>query len=202
MRKNLKKLLIIILILGVIIAGVAAFFILNSEPDKLSETQKEEAVAQILGRKPNLNPDVKTGNITYEGERLSFSYPARAVEYEFQDPSRANNTSELESFSFDIENPRLIFNYIAVEKPDLTRLSDEPGVKLREDNARGYEGEEVEIQGIEGVSYKKDAGGGNRAEKSAFILNNGVLYTISITGASLRDVEELFEQIVNSAEFK
>ena len=72
MRKNLKKLLILGLVLGVVIAGIAAFFILNSTPDELTEKQKEQAVADILGRKPNLNPDVKTGDIEFVGEKLTF----------------------------------------------------------------------------------------------------------------------------------
>lgn len=202
MRKNLKKVLIIVVILGIIIAVIAAFFILNSTPDELSEAEKEEAVAQILGRKPNLNPDIKTGNVEFVGEKLTFSYPARAEIYDYEDPEKANNTTTIEILSFDIENPRLILNYTAVNKPELKSLIDEPAVSLREDDSRGYLSEEIEVDGVSALSYSKEASGGNRAERSAFILKDGVLYTISITGASSEDVEKLFDQIISSASFR
>lgn len=200
--KSLKKPLILLFFLGFIIAGIAAFFMLNSKPDSLTDAQKEEAIGNILGRKPNLNPDIKTGDAIFEGKLIIFSYPARAKIYEYVPEGSRNNTTEIDRFSFDLEKPRLIFNYTASEKPALKALTDEPGVKLRQDASRGYVSEEVELDGQNGKSYKKEAVGGNRAEQTAYILNDGVLHTISISGASLEDASELFEGIINSATFK
>lgn len=202
MIKRHRKLLILVVILGLVFLGIIGSIMLNSKPDKLSEAEKEKAIAGILGRKPNMNANIKTGNTAYDGKNIYFEYPAKAVIYDYVSENKKKNKSIIEMFSFDIDNPRLILNYSAEEKTGLTDLDDEPAVSLREDKSRGYIREEIEIDGVSGLSYSKEAGGGDRAEHSIFILKDGVLYSISVSGASLEDVNELFEQIISSAVFK
>lgn len=202
MIKRHKKLFIFLIFVGLIVGGVISYIALNATPEKLTDEEREQAVADILGRKPNLNPDVKTGDTSYESEYISFEYPAQAVQYDYVDEGKENNSTEVDSFSFDIENPRLILNYTAVERPDTSSLDDIPAVKLREDTTRGYEKEEVLVDSVTAFSFSKPGGGSIKAEKSVFILSGGVLYSISITGSHIDDVDELFEQVINSTRFK
>ena len=203
MIRRHKKLIIFLVIIVLIFGGIVAFIALNSTPDRLTEEERDQAVADILGRKPNLDPDIKTGNTLFDGETINFEYPAKAVIYDYVSESKKNNESVIETFSFDIDNPRLVINFTAMRKPNLRNIEDEPSVKLREDSSRGYVREErYTIDKILAAVYKKDGGGSVKAEKTAFVLRDGVFYTISITGASLEDVEELFEVIINSVEFQ
>ena len=198
--KRLKKPLILLVILGLLLIGIAAFFILNSKPDVLTDAEKEEKIAEMLGRKANLNPEIKKGNGKFNGEYVSFSYPASAEEYEYRDPGIANNENLLESFSFDLQNPRRILNY-TVSKSSARELEDIPAIKLRLDVTRGYKEENEEVDGVEGLVFSKERSGEYLAEKSLFLLTDGNIYTISITGSSLMDIEKLYNQIINTFVF-
>lgn len=194
--RRFKKIAIVLIVFSAVTGGVTAFFVLNSKPDELSKGQKEQAIGQILGRKPNLNPQVKTGNVTYGGKYASFSYPGRAKIYEYKNRSGANS----ESFSFDIDSPRLILNYSAA-RSDLKISSDVPSVRLRQDLSNGYAESKIKADGQEGIVFSKKESSGVRAEKTGFFLVNATLYTISITGNNLEDVTKMFDQIVKTLKF-
>lgn len=199
--QRVKKILIALFVLLTIIAAISAFFVLNSKPDGLSQKDKEEAIGKILGRKPNLNPNVKTGNDKYEGKYADFEYPAKAKIYEYRG-GMANNT-ETEIFSFDIENPRLILNYSAEEgRTDLKNLEDIPSVKLRQDKSRGYTQIQIKADGKEGLAFTKRESSEYRAEKSGFFLVDSKAYSFSVTGNNLEDVSKLFDDIIESLVFK
>ena len=201
MVRRHKKLIIFILLITLISSSVVAFIFINSTPDSFTQEERDEAVADILGRKPNLNPNIKKGNTNYESELISFSYPARATIYEYIDEGKRNNDSQSETFSFDLENPRIVFNNTATEIPSTRSLDDVPAVKLRMDESRGYKSDELTLGGASGVSFSREGGGSAKAEKSAFFLSDGVLFTFSLTGSNLEDIEEVFDEIAKSVVF-
>src|SRR5690242_12112836 len=110
----MKKLLAFILITLLIIFIIVAYNYLNSPVKSLTDKQKTQALTNILGRKPNLTDATAKGNKTYNGKFASFLYPASSVIYKYIDPNLAKDHSVLETFSFDISNPRLIFNYSVI----------------------------------------------------------------------------------------
>lgn len=196
----MKKIILGVVILFLIIVLILGFFY-ASKPDKFSEKEKEEAIAQILGRKANTDPEIKTGNGSYEGKLIKFSYPAAAEEYKYRGEDMKNNTDEAENFSFDLKSPRLVLNYTASATKE-TKIEDESAVKFRDNPSSGYTKSQEKINGLTGFSYKKDRSGEFNAEKSTFIINNGYLYTFSISGSSLEDIEKLHKQIIGSVVFK
>jgi hypothetical protein len=200
MRKH-KKLIFLALLLVILCVATGAFFISSSRPDKLTEAQKEKAIADILGRKPNIEVKEITGNKTYEGKYITFQYPAKAVIYEYKEP--VENDINSETFSFDIESPRLILNYAGeANRSDLNALEDIPAVRLRQDAANGYKASKIEADGAQGVAFFKAASGEFRADKTAFFLIGKTSYSISISGGDEREIDKLLNQILSSADFK
>lgn len=186
------------LVIGLPIVLIGGFILLNSEPDKLTEKQREEAIDEILGRRANLgDADIKTGDTTFVGKYGSFSYPASAEIYEYKDTETLNNESDLESFSFDMENPRRIFNY-SVTKSNVSSLDDIPSVSFRENSSNGYKVKEEKLADAPGLSFTKDRSGEFMAEKTGYFLVDGNLYSISVTASSLEDASKLYGEIIAS----
>jgi hypothetical protein len=195
-----KRLLVFGFLFALIVLGGTGFVISSKSPDKLSTEEKDEKVSEILGRKANLDPKYVKGSTKYEGKYISFSYPAKAKLYKYDEREEGEKT---EVFSFDIESPRLILNYSAEpNRSDLKSLDDVPSVRLRKDVTRGYTESKIELQGLTGYAFSKEATSSERAEKTGFILKETVLHTVSVQGNNLDDVNVLFEEIIKSAEFK
>lgn len=197
----MKKLAIFILVIIIIFGLISGFILLNSKPDEMSQAQKEKALAQMLGRKANTNPEIKTGSGIYSGKFVEFSYPAAAEEYKYRAENTKDNKSILETFSFDLKMPRLILNFTVIDTP-ASKFDDVPSLRFRENTSSGYTKSDAKADGVAGVSYKKDKDGEFLAEKSTFFLKDGKSYTFSVTGSSLIEVEKLSDQIINSIVFK
>ncbi len=198
----MRKVIYLLVALVVLLALLSAFLILNRTSKPLSKAEEQAALAQILGRKPNL--DVKnppTGNVLYQGKYTSFLYPAMAKIYTYKDPAELANKAEVESFSFDIAAPRLIFNYSVVQNPpNLLTLEDIPSVRLREDKTRGYEQSDILADGQKGLAFVRiDV---QSAEKTGFFIVNGKTYTIAVTGNDSKEVANLFDNIISTLQFK
>jgi len=192
-----KKIWLILLIL-VISLGIAFWYFSQPPKDNLSDEFKEEAVTKLLGRKANLGDDVPKGDTEYNGKFITFKYPAKAIIYTHREYSISSASANLEDFSFDIKEPRLIFNLMVNERAANTTLDDIPSVRLRE--IRGeYEKGQFKIQNLSGRVFTNDSG---KPEKSGYLMTDDKVYTFSITGSSLEEVEALFEKITKSAKFK
>lgn len=198
---NMKKVAAILIISLGLLAGLIAAFILFSKPDELTAVEKEKAINEMLGRKANLNPKVITGESSFDGKYAFFNYPKSAKIYDYRDPGVRNNENSLESFSFDLQSPRRIFNY-TVESTNVTKLDDLPAVSLRKNKANGYTQTDQKIDRISALSFSKDRSGEYMAEKSTFFINDGKLFTISITGSSIEEVEKLQKEILKSIKLK
>jgi hypothetical protein len=198
----MKKLIIFAVIVVGIFAFIAVFILYNSKPDKLSDKAREEALGQILGRKPNLNPQVKAGESTFTGKYISLSYPARAKIYEYISDSVKKDKAFLETFSFDIDAPRMIFNYTAYKNAaDLTGLDEFPAVSFRQNKSNGYSEKKVMADGVGGLSFSKQGSGEYKSESSAFFFKDDALYSFSVTANSPQDAQKLLGEILKTVVF-
>ena len=171
-------------------------FVFNPSQKKLTDSEREKALLKILGRKPDLTDSQPTGEVEYKGKFVSFKYPAKAKIYTYKDPSMAKNTSVLETFSFDIDKPRLVFNFSVMENAaSLKDVNDISGVKLRQINSFGYKQSDGKLEENKGLVFEKS---GSQAEKSGFFLINDKIYEIAVTGNNLEDVSLLFDEVFTS----
>ena len=197
MQLSLGRVIFIFLLVIVIIGGIASFLVLNHTSKPFTKAQEQAALVKMLGRKPNLQ-DAPSGSVLYNGKYASFSYPAMAKIY--NDKNSASVKTNLETFSFDIENPRLICNFSVMENnaklSDVTEIS---GVMLRQDKSRGYVQSSIDVEGNSGLAF---ALGGDSPEKTGFWLFNNRIYTLSVTGSDYTSVVNLFDNITKSMEFK
>jgi len=165
----------------------------------MSEAEKKTALAKMLGRKPNLDvKDAPTGNVVYKGKYASFMYPAMAKIYTYRDPNVAADKTELELFSFDISDPRLVFNLNVNQNPNILSLDDIPAVRLREDKSRGYSQAEISIDGEQGLAFTRP---GDQSEKSGFFVVGGKTYSLSVTGNDAKEVVNLFDNVIKTLKF-
>lgn len=194
----MKRFLWLILAIFVVITSIAIYFILTAPPREMSEADKEAKLTEILGRKPNLSDTTPTGNIKYQGKYASFTYPAAAKIYTYRDAALKQDSSILETFSFDITNPRLVVNFAVTDRSNLSSVDEIPDVRFRQQSSSGYIQVDIEADGVKGLSFEKK---GQESEKSAFFLKGKVEFSVSITGNNYKEVEKLFNQVVSSLKF-
>ena len=194
----MKKILILIFFIVSAFAVFAVFIILNNSAKSLSTKEKESALTQILGRKPNLSEE-QTGDKEYVGKYVSFIYPAKAAVYEYRDPNIKNNISNLEIFSFDIDKPRIVFYLNVSENDQLKSINEISAVIYRQSKSKDYTKSEIVADGQKGFAFEKE---GNSPEKTGFFFFNNKIYSISITGSDFRQISLLFENVIRSIDFK
>lgn len=192
----MKKWILLGFLALIIISGAIAFYILSQPPkEKLSQEFKEKAVTKLLGRKAQLEAkNIPTGNTEYKGKFINFSYPAKAVIYEYRDNK---NSANLEDFSFDIKSPKLVFNMTVTSAA--ANLDEIPAVRLRETRGYEYKKEIKKIAGVDGYIYYKS---GTDPEKSGFFIGNSKLFTLTVTGVTDEEVGKLFDEIISSVSLK
>jgi hypothetical protein len=195
----MKKFLLIIFILSLISIAVGVFLWLNNPVRMLSENEKEAAIANILGRKPNLTNNTPIGNTQYKDDYLSFNYPKKARIYSYKEPNTANDASYLDLFSFDILDPRLVFNFSVKQSINKTlNYSDIADVKLRQLSDRGYAQKELQSDGQQGLAFERL---GEKAEETGFFIVNNRIFSFSVTGSDPKEVTQLFDSITQSIIF-
>ncbi len=194
----MKKFLLFVFAAIIVFVCAWAYLIIAAPPKPLTEQEKLADLTQILGRKPNLTGTTPTGNIEYKGKYASFSYPAAAKIYTYRDLGLKQDKSILETFSFDIQNPRLVFNYAVSQNPNIKSVSDIADVRFRQLPSSGYIQTNISAGGKAGLAFEKQ---GQQAEKSGFFLVDGKDYSISVTGSNTQDVDSLFNQVLGSLKF-
>lgn len=184
----------------VILAAVLGFtFYKFSQPSKtgISDELKEKAVSNLLGRKAEFSDTTPKGDKIFKGKTITFEYPAKAVVYEYRENSTSTESASLEDFSFDIKEPKLVFNLRVSHKGETKSVEDLPAVRLRESRLYEYKKAQNKLGDVNGVVYTKYANGG---EKTGFWIAQGNIFTISVTGSNTEAIEELFKQILSSSE--
>lgn len=173
---------------------------LNHSTKPFTKSEEETALTNILGRQPILNNNEPTGTVAYNGKYATFNYPARAVIYTYKDPNFVKSKSYLDTFSFDINNPRLVFNFSVIENSgNLADIKDNSGAIFRENQSNGYLQSELSISNSKGLVFAK---AGEHPEKTGFWLFNNRIYTLSVTGSDYQEVVNLFDNVVASLKFK
>jgi hypothetical protein len=189
-----------VLLLLLVAACLGIFLVLNHSAKSLSEAEKQAALVNILGRKPILTNNEATGNTQYNGQYVTFNYPTKAVIYTYKDPNIVKNNSELEMFSFDIKNPRLVLNFsVSDNSSSIIDIKDNSGAIFRQNKSNGYLQSEFSISGSKGLVFAKQ---GAQPEKTGFWLFNNKIYTLSITGRDFMEIENLFNNVTVSTKFK
>lgn len=195
-----KLLLLLVLVLLLSVLGIS-FYILSQPPkEKLSEEFKEKAITELLGRKAQLEDNALQGETSYDGKYIKFDYPSKALVYKFRETSTTSTSSTIEDFSFDIKQPKLVFNMtVRPNDSNISSIDDLPAVKLREARIYEYKKSIFEIDRVSGVAYfKKETG----AEKSGFVLSTDKVYSFSITGVEAEEVEKLFDRVISTSTFE
>jgi hypothetical protein len=200
----MKKRIVFLILLPVCVILFGILFYLLSQPpkEKLSKAFKEQAVTKLLGRKAQLeDKNVPQGNATYDGKYISFEYPAKAAIYTYKDPYGASGSSSsdvLETFSFDMQSPKVVFSMMILK--DLSRtpsINEISGVKFRETSG-SYKGEDVVVSGKKGRVYEKNDPSGS--EKTVFFFFDGKIYSLALTG-DFDEIKKTYEIITKSLKF-
>jgi len=188
-----------LVVLGVFISVIALVAYILEKPSvaRLSQKEKEAALTKLLGRKVNLNEkNVPKGNVEFRGKYISFWYPKKAIKYEKTDPSFASSSALLDFLSFDIKEPRTIFNMVVVKNDaNIQTIDDDPGVMLRR-NSTSYKESKIIAGGLEWKVYEKKES--QQSEKTAFLLHKNRLYSIAILCNDIEELQVLFGDILRS----
>lgn len=179
-------------------SGITVYILSQPSGTVFTEEEREERLEKLLGRDVSFTNSTPQGDSYYEGNAIYFEYPAKAEVYEYRETSSTTNSNALDDFSFDLRNPRAIFN-LKVAPANASTIDDIPAVRLRELRAGEYKKGNTSLDGVGGVYYHKEK---DDPEISAFYLKDGNLYTISITGTEYSYLKELFDTIVSSAKLK
>ena len=152
----MKKFVLVMLFIAISVCLLSIFYFLNRPSKEMSKTEKEAAIAKILGRKPNLTDNIKTGDTQYKGKYVSFMYPAAGVIYTQRLNGVPVKQTNLEYFSFDLSDPKLIFSMEVVQTPgSVTSLDDYPSVKLRQLESNIYRQSKTEADNQTGFAFEK-----------------------------------------------
>lgn len=194
---SIKKILPVLVLLIAALSFV--FYLKKAYSPPISQKEKDEKLAQILGRSPILSEkEAVQGNTVYDGKYMGFSYPARAKIYNYRDKEYVNSKENLESFSFDIENPRIVFTaQVLQNSSNIALLADIPGVRLRENRA-DYKKEEIVKGDNKSVVFTNEA----NPEKTAFLIVNKRVYSFAVTGNNFEEVQNVFTTVWESLKFK
>lgn len=196
----MKRFIILVLVVFLIVFIIITFLFLNHSPKNLSNAQKEAAIAKILGRKPNLTNNTKTGDTQYKGKYVSFTYPAAAVIYTQMLNGKPVEQTNLEYFSFDLSSPKLVFSMEVIQVSQSVQvLEDYPGVKLREIENDIYAKKEVSADDKNGLVFERISDNG--FEKTAFFYLGGKIFSLTVSGSDQKTGEQLYMKVISSLKF-
>jgi len=197
----MKKIILIIFLLLIASLILIVFNTLNHPSKSLTESQKQQALKNILGRPVVLTEKLAvTGNVLHKGKYVSFMYPKVAKEFVAQYNGAAVELPDLESFGFDLKDPRAHVFTAVLDGSSLTNLTDNPSVSLRQSQSGIYHQLTVTADGQSGLAFEKyDITAGY--EKTGFFLVNGKIYSFSVQSADQQTEADLFNKIISTTKF-
>ena len=194
-----KKKLLIIFSIVIVLTVAIVFFILNRSTATLTQKEKEQALSKILDRPVNLTEKyIPTGDVTYKGKYMTFSYPASAVKYVQMINGKPIKSLDLEDFSFDMDNPKIYIVTVVLSAPAASSVSDNSGVRMRQSDAF-YKQTKIFADGQNGLAFEKMAD--NNFEKTGFFLVRGRFYSFAIQSPDPKAVGNLFNRLILSLKF-
>ena len=195
----MKKIVFLALFIGILLI---LFFVFVNTPSKgLTKQQQEQALTNILGRKPVLTDNSPTGNVTFKGKYVTFLYPAAARIYVLKINGQVKKDNwNLDSLNFDLDNPRATVLVTVSQAPSgVTSLDDYPSIKLRQIQPGLYQGKDITVANQSGLDFEKSDTSG--FEETAFFYISGRIYVFSFQGSDKEGIEKLFNQIIASVKF-
>lgn len=196
----MKKFILLLIVIAIATSVLLTFYYLNKPAKEMSEAEKQAAIAKILGRKPNITDNTKTGDTEYKGKYVSFIYPAAGVIYTQKLNGVPIEQTSLEYFSFDLSDPKLIFSMEVVQVPgSVTSLEDYPSVKLREIESNLYTKSNVSAADKKGIAFEKIDN--NSFEKSVFFYLGDKVFSFTISGNDQKGINELYKKVTSSLKF-
>lgn len=198
----MKKFIVLVLIVVIAIVSIVVFNIFNSSSKKLSTEEKEAALTNILGRKPNLNEkEAAKGNLQYKGKYVTLMYPARAKIYVLKvNGEEKKDNWNLDSLNFDLDDPHITVLVTVSNAPSsVTSITDYPSVKLRQTQPGMYQQKDITTDGKSGLLFGKQDNTG--FEKTAFFYLNNKIYMFSFLGSDLMAINDIFKNIMATVKF-
>jgi hypothetical protein len=202
MKLSLKYIFWFIFLIIIASLFLAAFIILNRPSISLTESEKEQALENILGRQVILKDNSPvSGNTEHNGKYVSFIYPKAGKEFILLSNGQPAKFDDLEHFSFDIADSHTHFFSQVLSYPAAQTLSDYPGVRLRQGESETYQQTTVtSADKQEGLAFAKyDITSG--FEKIAFFLVNGKIYTFSVQSPDGQSLNDLFNRLIPTIKF-
>jgi hypothetical protein len=201
MKLSLSNIIFGIFLVFVIGVFVAGFIILNHSSSSMTEKQKEQALANILGRPAVLqDKKVPTGDIQYHGKYMAFLYPAAGEVTVPKVNGIPIPSHNLEDFYFGLgNNPRIDVTTTVNQASSVeTSVADDPGVRLRQSQKDLYTQTAVAADNQHGLAFEKINDG---IEETAFFFVNNKIYIFSVSGSDQRNVTDLYNKIILSLKF-
>ncbi len=188
----MKKWLLSVSVLIVLVL-LGWIFWLISRPQPLTKQETDQAIEQILGRPVRQETQVAE-TLTYQGKYFKISYPGTAHVFDLKN----NDTppkNQLEAFSLDVPNPKRVVTIIINRGNNLEDLS---GYNFRNASTSGYL---KKNQTINNQSVQYFSKSGSDSEITAFFQNGTLLMSMSITGRQLKEVQDLYDQLINQIDW-
>lgn len=182
-----------VILLGVLgILGISGFFVLNNlnSTGVLSKSARTKALQNVLGREVHLSSQDQTVWNTYKSKYIEFSYPSWAVIYTKDDEEAKKDGNNLDIFSFFLADWHITAVIQVIKFTE--RLTEFPSVNLRLSQNDIYI---VSKNSASEIDFSKDR---DNVERSAFLLGNGDVVSVAVTGYSKSSVESIFTKIVSS----
>jgi|SRR5579884_1071892 len=169
---------------------------------KLNDSQKKAAVTELLGHAQRQEVVVPQGDQSYSNQYYSISYPKAATEYH-QDPTYSPPPSQLSYFAFQEMSPRLFFTVSVMSRPGQS-LTDITGVSFRQKQPSLYNQSLITEDGVSGLVFTRDkpvSDDNPDLEKTAFFVKDDRVYTFSLTGSDIDEINKMFDSVINSLKF-
>jgi hypothetical protein len=190
------KKFIVLAIFVLILAGLFAYYSVPRQ-EQLSQAQKEQKLTDLLGRKVDLSDKKPQADKKFEGKFVSFMYPADAVIYAHREAGSTGTLGSLESFSYDLKSPKVVFNYQVFSS--IKSLDDLPSFRLRALAERAYVSENIAVKEFSGTLFKKDEG--QISERSLFVYKSDKAYIFVLTGSDPETLDGVMDFLTGTLEF-
>ncbi|MDE2025399.1 MAG: hypothetical protein KGJ07_02820 [Patescibacteria group bacterium] len=194
---------VIIFAIMLVIGGVGVWIYLNSQTSgsPISQEEKIKALTKLLGRTPILDEKkTSTAWISHENSYVSFLYPEVAKVYAQDNQIAMQQNEVLDSFHFGLDTPKLYVTVQVLSRLQESNLSDEPSVLMRQQQQSGYLQSVMSLDSYTARVFAKEAQ--DTTEKSVFLLTNGRVYSIVVTGGNMDDVSTFFDKFTASFQIR
>lgn len=193
-----------IILFAPVVLGIAAFGVYfysqrsSQVGDVLTEAEREEKLARTLGREAvdGEGVPIYIGG-EYKGDYFSLDYPEGVKVYDKTNPDFEKNEDLLEIFRFEGQNPRYTFT-VQVSRSTVDEAENLPAVKYRKGSGLYQQISTSSSELRPAVFVRKTS----PYEKSAFYYRSGFVYSFVAVSNGYEQVDEVFDEVMESVEIK